>query len=69
MPTDTSLLQPTRLLDFTAGPLRDLIDRRGWRDLAPHDRIGAAYDFVRNEIRFGYNRWDDIPASDVLANG
>ena len=31
-----------------------------------HDRIGAIYDFVRNEIDFGYNRADDIPASEVL---
>ncbi|ETX26795.1 transglutaminase-like domain-containing protein [Roseivivax isoporae] len=69
MPTDTPLLQPTRLLDFTAGSIQDLIDGRGWRDLDQHRRIGAAYDFVRNQIRFGYNRRDDIRASDVLADG
>ncbi|MEW9124465.1 MAG: transglutaminase-like domain-containing protein, partial [Thermotaleaceae bacterium] len=27
------------------------------------------YDFVRNEIRFGYNQGDDIPASEVLRDG
>ena len=69
MPTETPLLQPTRLLDFNAVPVQDLIDQRGWRDLGEHDRVGAAYEFVRNEIRFGYNRRDEIPASEVLADG
>ncbi|WP_375263440.1 transglutaminase family protein, partial [Palleronia sp.] len=69
MPTDAPLLQPTRLLDFTAGPVQNLIDRRGWPDLGEHERIGAAYDFVRNGIRFGYNRRDEIPASEVLSDG
>jgi len=69
MQITTPLLQPSRLLDFTVGPIEDLIARRGWRDLDEHDRIGGAYDFVRNEIRFGYNRRDDIRASDVLTDG
>lgn len=65
----TRLLEPTPLLDFRAETIARLIDARGWRQLSEHDRIGAAYDFVRNEILFGYNRADDIPASEVLANG
>ena len=63
------LLAPTRLLDFDAAPLADLIENRGWRDLSEYDRIGAVYDFVRNEIAFGYNRADDIPASEVFSDG
>ncbi len=38
-------------------------------DHSEYDRIGAAYDFVRNEILFGYNRTDAIPATEVLADG
>ena len=34
-----------------------------------HDRIGAAYAFVRDEIAFGYNLADDLPASRVLEDG
>ena len=63
------LLVPTKLLDFDAAPLAHLIGNRSWRGLSEHDRIGAAYDFVRNEIAFGYNRADDIPASEVLSDG
>lgn len=66
---DRPLLAPTKLLDFDAAPLAHLIETRGWRGLSEYDRIGAAYDFVRNEIAFGYNRADDIPASEVLSDG
>ncbi|WP_112321362.1 transglutaminase-like domain-containing protein [Oceanibium sediminis] len=69
MTADTHLLRPTRLLDVHAGPIRDLIEARGWRALGEYERIGAAYDFVRDDIRFGCNRADDIPASEVLADG
>ncbi len=69
MTDDPPLLQPTRLLDYNSGPIRGLIERRRWHRFGEHDRVGAAYDFVRNEILFGYNRADDIPASEVLADG
>ena len=63
------LLVPTKLLNFDAAPLAHLIENRSWRGLSEYDQIGAAYDFVRNEIAFGYNRADDIPASEVLSDG
>ena len=67
-PTDP-LLAATRLLDFQARPIAALIAARGWKEMPPHARIGSIYDFVRNEILFGYNRADDIPASQVLTDG
>jgi hypothetical protein len=63
------LLAPTRLLDFEVPAVARLIEDRGWGELPRHERIGAVYDFVRNEIAFGYNRADDIPASEVLGDG
>lgn len=63
------LLASTKLLDFDAEPIARLINNRGWRAMEEFDRIGAVYDFVRNEIAFGYNRADDIAASDVLSDG
>ena len=62
-------LSPTPLLDFDAAPIQRLIADRGWQSLSQTDRIGAAYDFVRNEILFGYNSDDALPASRVLADG
>ncbi|WP_373050265.1 transglutaminase-like domain-containing protein [Thalassovita aquimarina] len=64
-----TLLSPTPMLDFQAPAIQELIDRRGWRDLSEDARIGAAYDFVRNEIPFGYNADDTRSASEVLADG
>lgn len=63
------LLAVTPLLDIRHLDIEALVARRGWRTLSPYDRIGAVYDFVRNEIGFGYNKGDELPASTVLADG
>ena len=63
------VLAPTRLLEFESPAIAALLEAQGWKALPPDARIGAIYDFVRNEIAFGYNRADDIPASQVLADG
>jgi transglutaminase-like putative cysteine protease len=63
------LLAATPLLDVHHPDIEALVARRGWRTLNAYDRIGAVYDFVRNEIGFGYNEGDELPASSVLADG
>ncbi len=65
----SALLRPSTLLDFEHPNITRLIAAKAWRDLSPLDRVGAAYEFVRSEIRFGYNSRDDLPASQVLADG
>ena len=65
----TQWLRETRLLDFASPPIAALIDDRGWRRLEGEARIRAAYEFVRDDIAFGYNTADDLPASRVLADG
>ena len=65
----SSLLRSTPLLDFEHPSLQAVIQRRGWAVLPEHERIGAAYHFVRDEIAFGYNTSDDLTASAVLADG
>lgn len=62
-------LQETRLLDFNNPAIQGLIAKRGWKALAPAGRIHVAYDFVKDEILFGYNRSDDLSASEVMADG
>ena len=64
-----SLTDPTPLLDYHQAALQALIARRGWRGMDEYTRIGSIYDFVRDEIRFGYNEDDTLPASRVLADG
>ena len=69
MQPSPELLAATALLDYDAPSIRRLIEKRGWRHLEPDERIGVVYDYVRNEIDFGYNTDDDVPASRVLADG
>ena len=59
----------TALLDYRHADIQALITQRGWINLNNFDKIGAVYNFVRDEIQFGYNTADDLPASRVLADG
>lgn len=63
------LLIATPMLDFNHPQVQTLITQRKWQQLSPHDAIGAIYYFVRDEIRFGYNADDRLPASRVLNDG
>ncbi len=65
----SKLTQATKLLDYTGPGLSALITEKGWRDLPLYNRIGAVYDYVRDQIKFGYNVDDAIPASQVLKDG
>ncbi len=71
-PTDEQLAhwrQTSLLLDYQHPTIQSLVAQRGWTKLLEYERIGAVYDFVRDEIAFGYNASDDLPASTVLADG
>lgn len=69
MATKDQMLLATRLLDFGDPAVARLLEDRGWRKLSQSARIAATYDFIQNEIRFGYNKADDLTASQVLADG
>lgn len=61
---------PDAINDYLSPNIQALIKARGWDKLSdPYARIGAAYQFVKDEIRFGYNSSDDLPASTVLEQG
>ncbi len=62
-------LAETPMLDFSHPTIQRLVEQHRWRDLGDFERIRAIYDFVRDEILFGYNIDDAIPASRVLADG
>ncbi|MCC7312215.1 MAG: transglutaminase family protein [Sulfuritalea sp.] len=66
---DSALLQATTLLDWQTPDILHLVSARGWRELPEFERVGAIYRFVRDEIAFGYNERDDLPASRVLEDG
>lgn len=66
---DNKYLKETELLDYKRPVLIKLVKERKWKNLTEFQRIGAIYDFVQNDIDFGYNESDEIPASKVLNDG
>lgn len=62
-------LVETRILDFSNPLIQALIKERDWAQLKPEDQLKLIYNFVRDEIKFGYNKHDALPASEVLAEG
>ncbi|MCJ8320479.1 MAG: transglutaminase family protein [Colwellia sp.] len=62
-------LKQTPLLDFNHPQIQALIKQRAWRALSQYDAIGAIYNYVRDEIHFGYNADDRLGASQVLKDG
>lgn len=62
-------LIPTSIVNFNHLEIQLLIKNRGWNNLNDFEKIESAYNFVKNEILFGYNKSDDIPASEVLQDG
>lgn len=62
-------LRETPLLNFSAETIQQLISERQWNHADAYGRIKGIYNFVRDEILFGYNVDDQIPASKVLADG
>ncbi|GGH14374.1 transglutaminase domain-containing protein [Paenibacillus segetis] len=65
-----SYLCETQLLDYKQSVIEDLIDSRQWRQIeSSQELISEVYNFVRNEIKFGYNRGDALTASEILGDG
>jgi len=62
-------LQETKMLDFSHDDIQRLIKNKGWANDDDFQKILKIYNFVRDEIAFGYNVDDTIPASEVLKDG
>lgn len=62
-------LKETKILDYSNASIQKLLEQRQWRELDIVERVKSIYNFVRDEIKFGYNISDDIPASQVLKDG
>lgn len=62
-------LMETPMLDYSSAPIQRLIRQRKWKALDEKERVKAIYNFVRDEIKFGYNTDDSICATKVLSDG
>lgn len=57
------------MVDFSNPAIQKLIQNMKWKEMGEFERIKAIYNYVRDDILFGYNIDDGIPASKVLADG
>ena len=62
-------LKETPMLDFSNKNIQQLIANRKWRDMDDFECLCSIYNYVRDDILFGYNVDDSIPASQVLCDG
>ncbi|WP_458339755.1 transglutaminase-like domain-containing protein [Clostridium mucosae] len=62
-------LEETKLLNFSASCISSLIEKEKWIKLSDYDKILKIYNYVRDDIEFGYNEDDAISASKVLEDG
>ena len=62
-------LKETKMLDYSNKNIQRLIQERNWNDIEVFERLKSIYNFVRDEILFGYNIDDNISASKVLEDG
>lgn len=62
-------LQETAILNYSHSTIKSLIRKKSWLNLDTVQRVKSIYNFVRDEIEFGYNESDTIKASEVLEDG
>lgn len=62
-------LEKTKMLNYKAEGIQALIKERKWLELDDYHKIGEIYDYVRNDILFGYNSSDLLTAEEVLKDG
>ncbi len=62
-------LKDTAMLNYRAQEIVGLINARKWKDLTEFEKIGAIYCYVQNDILLGYNKYDNLTATQVIADG
>lgn len=59
----------TAMLDYSNAAIQQMINEHGWYEIDDFEKIKQIYTYVRDNIKFGYNVDDNIPASRVLSDG
>ena len=61
-------LKDTPMLNYNTKQIVDIIKAQGWSGLNEFEKIGAIYDYVQNRFLLGYNKYDNMTATQVLAD-
>ena len=48
-------LRETRMVDFSNPAIQKLIQNMKWKEMGEFERIKAIYNYVRDDVLFGYN--------------
>lgn len=59
-------LKETKLLNFSHDSITELFLKNDWDNLDTENKIKSIYNFVKDEIKFGYNIKDNMSSSDIL---
>ena len=59
----------TKLLDYSSIEIQKLIKEREWIGISDKEKILYIYNYVRDEILFGYNLGDNLSSSVILNDG
>ena len=62
-------LQETPLLNYSDVSIQNLINQKGWASHSEFEKIREIYEYIRDDILFGYNVDDEIAASQILKDG
>lgn len=62
-------LQETNLLDFSHEAIDKLFRDQGWSNQGSSETARLIYEFVRDEVRFGYSAFEPMKASEILKAG
>ncbi len=65
----TKYTEVTTMLNYKSREIQELIYTKKWNELDEYQKIKAIYEYVQNEILFGYNCEDLLTAKQVLADG
>ena len=62
-------LKETTILNYSHPLIQSLVKKKKWMNMESTEKVKSIYNFVRDEIKFGYNTSDDIIATQVLQDG
>lgn len=62
-------LKETPILNYSDSSIQSLVKNKKWLTMDTIGRVKAIYNYVRDDIKFGYNISDDITATQVLKDG
>ncbi len=62
-------LKETPILNYSDSSIQSLVKSKNWLPMDTIERVKSIYNFVRDNIKFGYNLSDDITATQVLQDG